>query len=167
MQHFRKYMFSSVSMIVLGIALLARPGMVIHTGARILGICLMLIGIGAIFFQGRFNRYASYLSFVEGAAAFLAGAVIFARWRFILNILPTATGLLIIVNGLIDLSRCYGQGRAGERHWLFSAFLSLISIFFGLFIFVHPFATVNAVARYVGAIFIYHGILDLFIQRRY
>ena len=85
MQHFRKYMFSSVSMIVLGIALLARPGIVIHTGARILGICLMLTPLHDVSVLGAFTVDSLCVA-VMVVITVISGAEYFIKNRKLLNV---------------------------------------------------------------------------------
>ena len=163
MQSFERRPIPAIVTILLGIMLLTRPAYVISRGMWLIGIALMAAGLLHILLRAQ--SFGS-LSVIGGITAILTGAVIFSRRRAIVSILPTAAGLMIIVSGLLNLTHSYGQGRFGEPKWLQTALLSVIEIALGLYIFIHPFKTVNMIARAVGCMFIYNGALELILGRR-
>ena len=165
--YFERHFIPALIMIVLGIMLLSRPGYMIKSGAKLLGIAMVISGAVAIAMSRGLGRYAGGATIVGGAAAILAGLVLFARSRTFLTIFPTAAGLLIIVNGFLSLSGSYKEGRSGIRSWLLTAVLSLVAIGFGLYIFLHPFRTVEMAARIIGVMFIYEGVLEMVVKSRY
>ena len=164
---FEQRYLTPVLTILLGILLLVRPRFVIGTGARILGVLLMAAGILSFLSQRRNRQAGDYFLYASGFAYFLAGLIVLTKYRSILSIFPTVTGLLTVVSGLIHLSRSYELGRAGYRSWLFPALGSLIVVFLGMYILLHPFRTINLIARFAGADFIYNGLVDLFLRRRF
>ena len=157
---------SFILTILIGVLLVIRPRFAISTGARLLGVLLIAVGAATVILRGA-SRYAGYSSYVSGFAFFLAGLVILTKYRSLLSIFPTVTGLLIVVNGLVNLLRSYDLGRAGARRWLLPALGSLIMVILGMYILIHPFKTIYLVARFAGVVLIYSGLVDLFIRNRH
>ena len=163
---FRHRILPSLLMILLGLMLLGRPGLMIRSSAKLLGGALMAIGILRFVLREDLVRYGFSISLVMAVSCFLAGLLIFTRYRALTSILPTAAGFLIMISGAMDLSRSYARGQLGDRRWPLTALLSIVSIVFGLYIFLHPFSAVTMAARMIGAMFIYNAAVDLLIRIR-
>lgn len=156
---------TSLLTILLGVLLLMRPRFIIGTGARFLGIMLIVVGVASFINRNGNSQSRDYSSCTSGFAFCLAGLVILTKYRSMLSIFPTVAGLLMVISGLINLSRSYDLGRAGERKWLVLAFGSLVGICFGILILIHPLKTIYWIARFTGVVFICSGLVDLFIRK--
>lgn len=158
----------SILMIVLGLVLALWPGHVMTTAVTILGVALLAGGaISAIsWYRGRM-RGASYLTLAEGILLGVAGIFVLAAPKLLISILPVCVGIVILVNGVVNLAQALDQRRAGYPRWTVSLTLAILTVVLGLLVVFNPFSTMEMLVTAIGIVVIYNGASNLWIESRY
>ena len=158
----------SILMIVIGLILVLWPGHVMTTAVTILGIALLAGGVISIlsWYRGRMKG-ASYATLAEGILLAVAGVVVLGSPRFLISIFPVFVGIVILINGIINLAQALDQKREGYARWTVSLALAVLTIVLGLLITFNPFSTMEMLVMAIGFVIIYNGVSNLWIESRY
>ena len=158
----------SILMIVLGLLLLFWPGHVMTTAVKIVGIALLIGGAITAFswHRGR-GAGVGIIRLAEGILMAVGGLVLLFAPKLLISILPVLLGLVIIVNGGINLIQALDLRRQGYSRWGFSMALAVLTILLGLLILFNPFSTMEMLVAAIGGIILYNGISNLWIESRY
>ena len=158
----------SILMIVIGLVLVLWPGHVMTTAMTVLGIALLAGGAISIasWYRGR-TRGASYLTLAEGILMAIAGIVVLASPKFLISIFPVFVGIVILINGVINLAQALDQKKSGYARWPVSLALAILTVVLGLLIVFNPFSTMEVLVMAIGIVIIYNGASNLWIASRY
>ena len=158
----------SIIMIVLGLLLLLWPGHVMTTALTILGIALLAGGIVSIvsWYRGRM-RDVSFLTLAQGILLTVGGIVVLANPKFLISIVPLAVGVIVVINGIVNLAQALDQRRDGYDRWIVSLALAAGTLALGLLMVFNPFSTMEILVAAIGAVILYNGISNLWIDSRY
>ncbi len=159
----------SVLTILLGLALIFRPGTALVVVIRLIGAVLLIGGCLTLY-----NHLTASLKGVANTAAITLAIIAVVVGLFLLfdsygviGFFPCITGLLIMASGIINLVRAVSMKGNGYERWMLPAGMACLTILFGAIIFANPFSTMRLIVMAVGAIFIYNGVINLFIGIRY
>ena len=157
-----------VLMIIVGIILLSWPGFVMNTVAVIIGAALLLCGVVCVvtWYRGR-AKGESWMTLLEGGIMALVGIILLLAKGAVFNILPVVIGILIIINGVVNLAQALDQKRLNYRRWAVSLALAILTIVLGLMVLFNPFSTNKLLIMAVGIVAIYNGVSNLWIESRY
>ena len=158
----------SILMIVIGIVLVLWPGHVMTTALKIIGVALLVGGVIAIvsWYRGRM-RDVSFLTLAEGLLLALCGIFVLAAPKLLISIVPVAVGIVVLLNGIINLAQALDQRREGYGRWSVSLALAVLTIVLGLLVVFNPFSTMEMLVMAIGIVIIYNGVSNLWIESRY
>ena len=158
----------SILMIVIGLVLVLWPGHVMTTAMTIVGIALLIGGVIAIFswYRGRM-RDVGFLTLAEGILLAVAGVIVLVAKRQLISLAPLVVGIVVLLNGIINLAQALDQRREGYARWTVSMALAVGTIVLGLLVALNPFKAMELVVVAIGAVIIYNGASNLWIESRY
>ena len=159
----------SIVMVALGLILFLWPGKTLELAARILGIAL-LVGAavsGVSWYRDRHKANAGYAMLAVAIACLIAGVIVLSAPRGIITLLPKLVGLAVIVNGALNLAQALELRRMGGNSWTSSLVMAILTIVAGLFLLCFAFGAMKAAVMVIGAIFVYNGASNLWIESRY
>ena len=159
----------SILMVVLGLVLIIWPGKTLTLAARILGIALLAAGaVSCIsWYRDRRKVSANPVSLAIGIVCVVAGIIVLAAPQGVVKLLPKLVGLAVALNGVLNLAQALDQRRAGDGKWTAALAMAALTIIAGLFIFFHAFGVMEAAVMVIGAVILYNGASNLWIESRY
>lgn len=156
---------TALVMVIAGILLFIYPAGSILAAVRLLGFAIALYGvIGLVTGLVQKKEYRSLLSLVYYTAFALAGIILIVAPGFVIGIFPIIAGVMIAVSGLESLLFSLRLKKHGHDRWLLLMILSVITIVFGILIFVNPFATQTLMVRVFACGLIYAGVVKLILS---
>ena len=148
--------------IVAGIYLIIARRSALDLIVRMLGYGLFAAAAGYVlsYFFGR-HRDGMQLGYALMAGA--GGILVTVLARSIINIFPILMGLLLMINGIGNLSQSFSNSGASITEKILPALVALV----GLLILIHPSTIVNSVVIVAGVTLIVNGLSDLSLIRRF
>ena len=164
----REKIVSSIIFILLGLVLLIWPGTSLGVVARVIGAVLTCGGIVAIlmFLFNKEKGFASSAVLTVGVIVAVIGAWIFINPSFLVELIPTIIGLIVIISGILNLSECLTIHKLGKQGGIASLILAVVTIALGALVLVHPGVIADFIARIMGVVLAYNGVSDLYIISR-
>lgn len=159
----------SILMVVLGLVLIIWPGGTLTLAARILGIGL-LVGAaisGYSWYQDRHKAGAGYTTLAIAILCLVAGIIVLVAPKGVITLLPKIIGLAVIVNGFLNLAQALELKQRGGASWKSSLVMAILTIALGGFVLFHAFGAMKIAVMFIGGIFIYNGVSNLWIESRY
>ena len=95
------------------------------------------------------------------------GIVVLAAPKFLISIVPFAVGVVVLVNGIVNLAQALDQRRMGYGRWSFSLALAVLTIVLGVLVICNPFSTMEMLVMAIGIVVAYNGLSNLWIESRY
>ena len=151
---------SSIALILIGIIFVVSPESSMATIARAIGIILMIAGIMEIVVSIRSTGRPVSLLTVGSLLLALVGLWIFWEPSFILTSINLVFGVIVILSALSSLGQAAQMRRSGWDSSL-AMVLSIAGIILGVLIILNPFSTSRTLARIIGIVMIYQGIVKL------
>lgn len=152
----------AVATIVLGLVLAFWPARSVKILCTLLGVAIFATGI--IYFLGWLARRR------EGLPAFflLPGVILCALGLWLMTS-PASVLLLVqyifsailIFHGLVDMQGAMALARRGWRRWWLDLLLGVVTIGWGIWIVLFPFATFSALVVLIGVGLVFDGVSDL------
>ena len=122
----------------------------------ILGLVLLLWpGVSAVVFCYAFGGVLLAYGVVTVVSFFLRDS---RQGSFVFELL---LGIIIVVDGLVNLKRALELRRMAYVRWNIPLWLSVASVALGAFIVFQPFLAAEALVMFLGAVLIYEGVSDL------
>lgn len=159
----------SIVMVALGLILFLWPGKTLELAAKILGIAL-LVGAAVSVFSWYRDRHVvgrGYGTLALGGVCAIAAVVVLAAPKGVITLLPKLIGLAVLVNGLLNLAQAMDLRRMGGSSWTSSLIMAVLTVLAGLFLLLFAFSAMKAAVMVIGAIFVYNGASNLWIESRY
>ena len=159
----------SIVMVALGLVLFLWPGKTLELAARILGIALLVGAVvcGVSWYRDRHKANAGYGTLALGIVCLVAGIIVLAAPRGVITLLPKLVGLAVVVNGVLNLAQALELRRMGGSSWTSSLVMAVLTIVAGLFLMFFAFGAMKAAVMVIGAISVYNGASNLWIESRY
>ena len=145
--------------IVIGVILIFGGGKFAESLIKVVGYVLM--GAAAAYLVSYFmakDRDDGMLGYCVVAAA--AGILIVLLSGTILNIFPRVLGVVLVVNGVTNLTQANGTPK-------YSKAVSILIIIAGILVFFNPGTMINVITFVAGAALILNGLAELDIIRRF
>ena len=160
---------ASIIMVILGLILLIWPGRTLELAARVIGIGLLLVGAvcGISWYINRHSVRGSAMRMGQAILGLGAGLFVLLSPRLIVGLLPTIVGLLILLNGVVNLTQALSLKSAGGMAWKGPLVLAGLTLLLGLVIVLNPFSAAAMTVAAIGAVLVYNGISNLIISSRY
>jgi len=157
----RSKMVPAFLSVVLGIVLIIARRSALDLLVRVIGY-MLLIGAAAFVGMYLFGPHRDPAQIMEAILALIVGFIFVTRSRSVVNFFPIIMGIALILNALSNLT----EAMAYPENRMFSGFMSLLVLIFGILILTHPGAMANALVPYVGIFYQNNGILDLIMLHR-
>ena len=151
---------SSIALIIIGIIFVISPVSSMVTISRTMGIILMIAGIMEIVISIRSTGRPISILTVGSLILALVGLWVFRHPSFILSSINLVFGVIVIVSALSSLGQAAQMRRSGWDGSL-AMVLSIAGIILGVLIILNPFSTIRTLARIIGIVMIYQGIVKL------
>lgn len=162
------FLLASILYMALGVVLILRPGFTGILLCRLLGAGLLLYGVcalGGYLLRSR-ELEAFRLELFFGVVAAALGLFFLLNPVAILSILPTILGVYVVIDSLVALQRAVRLYRLEYRRWWASLLLALLGVVLGVLLVLRPFGATELLIRFIGAVFLYLGISDLWSLRK-
>lgn len=154
---------TSIIMIIIGLILVIWPGHSLNVMVSILGWGMIFSGIA----ESVSGFMTGFFPLAIGGLCILAlGFYFIISPQVLASVIPFLAGLVIIVNGGVNLYHAWVGRFAMGYNPARDIILSIISIILGILILVHPFATASVIVLLVGLALIYNGIMNLIHQKK-
>ena len=152
------YTVMTICLIALGAALLFMPQLGLKTMCMLYGVFLILYGVTKLsgYFAKDLFQLAFQFDLALGIVSIVLGIIIIKKTEYIIEILSTAIGIFMLVDGAFKIQTAVEAKRFGIENW----WLILVMSFA-----VTPFETAGMIVRLIGLNLSLDGILNLFVVR--
>jgi uncharacterized membrane protein HdeD (DUF308 family) len=154
---------SGILSLILGILVLAWPGMSILAAAVWFGVYLLLIGIAQVVFAFSLHVTAGsrILLFISGAASLILAVLAFRHFGqgYAVLLLAIWIGVAFIFRGVATTVSAISDPMLPGRGW--SIFVGVISLLAGIVVIASPFDSIITLAVVVGAWFVVIGVIEI------
>lgn len=156
-------LFTALILIALGIYMVLSPGAALANIIKIIGIALIVAGAVTVLLYvfNKDSQSRSFTSLATGIILVIAGIVFLVEPGAIEKIFPTVVGILVIVNGILNLIASLKAKKAGAPVWLVGLILSVLTVALGILILTQPLFLMNQIVRIVGIVLIIMGVSSL------
>ncbi|MCI2058925.1 MAG: DUF308 domain-containing protein [Oscillibacter sp.] len=153
---------------VLGVVLLAWPGLSADIFCTVLGAVLVACGVVDIllFLTHRDGSLYSGGCLVLGVILAVVGIYIIVRPALVQLAIPVVVGVLICVHGFVDVGNAVTLRRSGYPRWGTALVLGLLTLALGAVLIFRPFSAFQSAVRVIGVFLLYDGISDIWIVSR-
>jgi len=160
--------FISGLMIVLGLILFIWPRPAATAIVRLIGVTLLLSGASTAwtYYEDRNSSAASLFQFVVGILVLITGLWLIIRPYALTNFVSTIIGLVLLLNGIVNLMQALEQRRIQVTRWPVSLLLAVLTIFFSLIVLGKPAFLTSILLRLGGAMLVYSGLSNIWILRQ-
>jgi uncharacterized membrane protein HdeD (DUF308 family) len=154
---------SGILSLILGILVLAWPGISILVAAVWFGVYLLLIGIAQVVFAFSLHVTAGsrILLFISGAASLILAVLAFRHFGqgYAILLLAIWIGVAFIFRGVATTVSAISDPTLPGRGW--SIFVGVISLLAGIVVIASPFDSIITLAVVVGAWFVVIGVFEI------
>ena len=154
---------SGILSLILGILVLAWPGMSILAAAVWFGVYLLLIGIAQVVFAFSLHVTAGsrILLFISGAASLILAVLAFRHFGqgYAVLLLAIWIGVAFVFRGVATTVSAISDPALPGRGW--SIFVGVISLLAGIVVIASPFDSIFTLAVVVGAWFVVIGVIEI------
>ncbi len=159
---------TSLMFVALGAVLLIWPLNALTVVCKAIGLVLAFGGIAGIvlYLVGRSKSFLAISGVTIGVILTVLGLWLFLNPEFLVALVPTIVGLILMISGLINLGEAFTIHRERGTGVLMSVILALLTLGAGALIFANPDAISAFIVKIMGIALIYDGISDLIIISR-
>lgn len=161
-------MIGGIISALLGALLLFWPGLTMGLICQAVGAAISIAGILAVISYFRQSQEAPFRtgSLIAGAVLALTGMYIFLRPALLIEFIPVVLGIIILIDGIINLFETMSLMKQGYSRWWISLIFAVITIIGGFILIMRPFSAAATLMRVIGAVTLYNGLSDIFIASR-
>jgi uncharacterized membrane protein HdeD (DUF308 family) len=156
-------LISGVLSVILGVLVLAWPGITLLAAAIAFGVYLLITGAAQVFFAFSLHVSAGsrILLFIGGAASLILAVLAFRHFGqgYAFLLLAIWIGIGFIFRGVATTVSAIHDPTLPGRGW--SIFLGLISLLAGVVVLASPFASLVTLALVVGVWFVVIGVFEV------
>jgi uncharacterized membrane protein HdeD (DUF308 family) len=160
----RTWIMKSIIMIVIGIVMMMCPVSYLGMLVSFVGY-LLLVGatVMVLDFMSSKKVLVNYISLTGGLIAGLLGFFVLLQRLEILPMLGLLFGLILILEGISDLLNAFLYARrAGSTAWGVLAFLSAMTILFGLLILFNPWwHSPEGLKQVIGIMLLFSSVVSI------
>lgn len=154
--------FGAVGCFALGLALLLVPDVFLKIACYVIGALLIAWGVLGILgcVRDRAVRLGTLFLSVVAAGT---GIFVISQPETISSILPIVAGLILLLDGLVNIRHGIGLRRFGDSAGISVLIMGIITVAFGAIIFFNPYSTAEWTLRIIGLGLVYSGLSDFVI----
>ena len=155
--------YIACALIVLGVLLVAFPGISALIICYIIGAVLCVLGLIRIVGYFRIERDFAFASFglVRGGVLLLLGILVLVRPQLLSALLTVVFGIVLFVDGVLKIQYAIDMLRLRASGWWLVLVCALLMCVLGIVALCDPFATALALMTFIGISLIVDGIMDL------
>ncbi len=157
----RNKMVPAILSIVLGIAVIITRRGALTVMVQVMG-WIILVGAVAFILAYFFGPHRDIVAVVSGLVFGLIGVLIIMEADNVVELLPTLTGIVLILNGLSNIAQAALNGESK----VLSVILGILIVVLGVLILARPGAIAEAIYLYIGISFVVNGLFDLLLLYR-
>ena len=152
---------SGVLSLILGILVLAWPGISVLVAAVAFGVYLLITGIAQVAFAFSLHVSAGsrILLFISGAASLVLAVLAFRHFGNAVLLLAIWIGIGFIFRGVATTVSAISDPTLPGRGW--SIFVGVISLIAGIVVLASPFQSIITLAIVVGVWFVVIGVFEI------
>lgn len=155
------FVLTAILTIILGIMLIAAPGVAMRTIFLLVGWTLVISGaaslLTAICSKGKPMGQGDL---VLGLVQLATGLVVLMRPGFLLSLAGVVVGFVLLIHGIHDIQHAR-ESKALGYDWKMSMGIGIAAVIMGIIVMVNPFSTVETLLRLAGIFLLVDGIADL------
>lgn len=157
------FLLTAIVSILVGLVLVLFPVRTTYLICNIAGILLILCGIVDIirYVTSKGEDFLFRYDLAAGIILCLAGLFIITQSDLIISFIPTIVGIVLLINGLVNLQKAFNLKKAGLERWWIDLTFAAATILLGLLIWLRPFAAVATTNIFIGICLILNGISNL------
>ncbi|HUH70145.1 MAG TPA: HdeD family acid-resistance protein [Mycobacterium sp.] len=158
-------LLSGILSVILGVLILAWPGISILAAAIAFGVYLLITGIAEVMFAFALHVSAGsrILLFISGAASLILAVLAFRHFgtdpRIAVLLLAIWIGIGFIFRGVATTVSAISDPNLPGRGW--AIFVGVISLLAGIVVLASPFASIAILAIVVGVWFVVIGVFEI------
>ena len=159
----------SIIMVIFGCILLLWPGRTLELAARVVGVGLLVGGVllAVSWYRQRRRDRIGAVTLAESIAAVAAGILLLVAPNAVVSLVPIIIGVLIAVNGLVNLTQALELRRTSYTRWQWPLAMAILTVLLGVLVVLNPLKPIKWALMLIGAVLIYNGATNLFIGSRY
>lgn len=154
-------LITALVLIALGIYMVLSPGAALSNIIKVIGIAIIVAGAVTVLLYVLNKEGNSLTTLAAGIILVVAGIVFLVKPGAIEKIFPTVVGILVIVNGVLNLIASLKARKAGAPVWIVGLILSVLTVALGIMILTQPLFLMNQIVRIVGIVLIVMGVSSL------
>ncbi len=159
--YFMEYMAYSLAFLAAGIVLLTNPAMATRTAEIVTAGVLIIVGLGNGFNYTLKSKIKIFdFSIIYSIVSLILGAFILANPFSLTNFLTIAFGVFLILSGLVKYNFALNFKFIGEDSWKLILTMSILSVLFGIFIIINPFANLYF-TQVIGLFMAIFGVVEI------
>ncbi|MDO4173151.1 MAG: DUF308 domain-containing protein [Eubacteriales bacterium] len=155
----------AVGCLALGVAMLLMPEFFLTAVCYVVGGLMIAYGVIGIIHCVR-KQLLLVFSITGSVIVIGVGIFIITRPRAIISILPVIFGVILILDGILNVRHGVGLHRFGAPGNITVIVLGVITVAFGAVILWHPYTTAEMTFRLIGAGLVYSGLSDFLVLYR-
>lgn len=157
------FLLTAIVSILIGIVLVLFPVKLTFMICRLAGILLLLCGIVNIvrYVTSKGETFFFRYDLVTGVLLCLAALFVLTQSDLIISFIPTIAGIILLINGLINLQKAFNLKKAGLERWGIDLAFAAATILLGLLIWLRPFDAVATTNIFIGICLILNGVSNL------
>lgn len=156
-------LLAAIGSLGLGILMLLQPGLFLHMICYVTGALLIAYGVIGILNRLKKQRIFSMAFYVIVAAV---GVYIIVSPQTVSSVLPVIFGILLILDGALNLRYAIGLHRFGTPGDIMTLVFGVITVVLGAVILWNPYSTAKLTFQLIGAALAYNGLSDLLVWYR-
>lgn len=159
------YSILSVLLMILGFYLMIRPQNSLTIVCHMIGILLIIFGIVRIlgYFTKDMYELAFQFDFATGCFLVIVGFILSFHTNYVLTILPTFIGAIILLDSLFKMQIAIDAKKFGLHKWWAILAIALATNVAGIFLIVRPLSAAAFVFQLLGLNLVLDGGLNLLV----
>jgi len=155
-------LLTGILSIVLGVVLIANPGIIQSALRFVLGGGLALFGLlEVVSVFVRPNGLMSVGRMVPGILCLAVGLVFIFRFDTFVALLWILIGIAILIDAVYKLQYAFALKAAKEKNWWINLLISLATMIFAVVLMIEPFSVANSMATLTGVLLLVNGVFDM------
>lgn len=153
----------SVLSLILGICIVAWPGMSAVTLCFLTGALLIVVGVVRVvcYFTRSSAGMPLFSSLALGILSLLLGILLVSRPGSALLLLPYVVGFTMLMNGASEIQASMDVKRAGAKSWWGVLLMALLTIACGVLLIVNPFSGALTLMILLGISLIVDSLVNI------
>lgn len=159
------YSVLTACLIIVGLVLLAIPGIALNAVCIIFGIYLIIYGVVKVigYFAKDVYQLAFQFDLALGIVAAIVGIVFICKTSSIVQILSTCIGIVMLIDATLKIQTSLDSKRFGISSWWLMLVMAIMVAAVGIMLILMPGETTKVMIRLIGLNLCLDGVLNLII----